>query len=206
MRHSALASAEHPSRFGSGRGIGGLQQANHGERELLLLEVGAQALAGQSFLAPDVEDVVGDLEGDAQVAAVAVQCLGRGLVGPGVVGTQPAGDGGQLGRLALDDREVRALVEVEVAAMMDLLHLPLADQVGRPADPAAGQGRFERGGQVEGVGEEIVAQQDGRLVAPLGVDRGGVAADHRLIEDVVVHERRRVDHLDDRRQHRVRAR
>ena len=87
---------------------------------------------------------------------------------------------------------------------MHLLHLALADEVGRAADPAAGERRFERGGQVEGVGEEVVAQQDGRLVAPLGVDRRGVAADHGLVEDVVVDERGRVDHLDDRRQHRVR--
>ena len=71
------------------------------------------------------------------------------------------------------------------------------------ADPAAGQGRLQRGGQVEGVGEQVVAHQDGRLVAPLGVDRRGVAADHRLVEDVVVDERRGVDHLDDRRQDRV---
>ena len=58
---------------------------------------------------------------------------------------------------------------------------------------------------MEGVGEEVVAQQDGGLVAPLGVDRGGVAADQCLVEDVVVDERGRVDHLDDRRQDRVRG-
>ena len=51
--------------------------------------------------------------------------------------------------------------------------------------------------------EEIVAQQDGRLVAPFGIDRGGMPADHGLVEDVVVHQRGRVDHLDDRRQHGV---
>ena len=84
--------------------------------------------------------------------------------------------------------------------MVDLLHFALADLVGRVADPAAGPCRVERRGQVEGVGEEIVTEQDRRLVAPLGVDGGGMAADHGLIEDVVVHERRRVDHLDDGRQ------
>ena len=89
--------------------------------------------------------------------------------------------------------------------MVDLLHLPFADLVGRVADPAAGPGRFERGRQVEGMGKEIVAQQHRRLVAPLGVDGGGMPPDHRLIENVVVHERRRVDHLDDRRQNGMSA-
>ena len=51
------------------------------------------------------------------------------------------------------------------------------------------------------VREQIVAQQNGRLVAPFGVDRGGVPANHRFVEDVVVHQRGRVDHLDHGRQH-----
>ena len=53
------------------------------------------------------------------------------------------------------------------------------------------------------MGKQIVAHQDGRLVAPLGIHGRGVAADHRLVEDVVVDQRRRVDHLDDRREDRV---
>ena len=56
---------------------------------------------------------------------------------------------------------------------------------------------------MEGVGEQVIAQQDGRLVPPLGVDRRGVAADERLVEDVVVDQRRRVDHLDHRGQDRM---
>ncbi len=180
-----------------------LEQMDDGERQLLLLEVGAQALAGDPLLAPDIEHVVGDLESDAQVAAIAIECRDGRLGRAGVGGTQAARDGGQFGRLALDDREVVAFVEVEVAAMVDLLHFPLADLVGRVADPAAGAGRVERGGQVEGVGEEIVAQQDGRLVAPLGIDGGGMPPDHGLIEHVVMHERGRVDHLHDGRQHGV---
>ena len=48
--------------------------------------------------------------------------------------------------------------------------------------------------------KKIVAQQDRRLVTPLGVDGRRMTSDHRLIKNVIVHERRRVDHLDDRRQ------
>ncbi len=84
--------------------------------------------------------------------------------------------------------------------MVNLLHLALADFVGGVADPATGLSRLERGGQVEGVGEEVIAQQYGRLVTPLGIDRRGMATDHGLVEDIVVNESRRVDHLDDRSQ------
>ena len=48
--------------------------------------------------------------------------------------------------------------------------------------------------------KEIIAQQDRRLVTPFGIDGRGMAPDHRFVEDVVVHERRRVDHFNDGRQ------
>jgi hypothetical protein len=49
---------------------------------------------------------------------------------------------------------------------------------------------------VEGVGEEHVAEEDADLVPPPGVDRGNVPPQFRLVEHVVVNERRGVDHLD----------
>ena len=57
---------------------------------------------------------------------------------------------------------------------------------------------------MEGVREQVVAQQHGRLIPPLGIDRGRMPADQRLVEDIVMNEGRGVDHLDDRREHRVR--
>ena len=82
MRHSALASPSILPHIGSGRGVGRFQQANHGERQLLFFQISAKALAGELLLAPDVQDVVGNLEGDAQVTAVMVECLDRGLSAP----------------------------------------------------------------------------------------------------------------------------
>ena len=69
---------------------------------------------------------------------------------------------------------------------MDLMHLSLADPVRRAADPAARQSRIERGRQVECVGKKVISEQDSRLVSPFGVDRGGVAADHRLIKNIIM--------------------
>ncbi len=87
--------------------------------------------------------------------------------------------------------------------MMHLLHLTLAHPVGRRADPAAGKRRFQRRREMKRMREEIVAQEHGRLVAPLGVDRRCMPADHRFVEHVVVHERGGVNHLDHRREHGV---
>lgn len=200
----AEVSAEVGGRIGQeaadGGGLGGgssREEADQGEGQLLLLEVGAEGFAAGPFVSPEVEDVVGDLEGDAEVTAEGVEMVGGGRIGPGVVGAEAAGDGGQFGGFAFDDGEIGGLVEVEVASVVDLLEFPLADAVGGGADPAAGEGGFERGGEVEGVGEEVVAEEDGGLVSPLGVDGGRVPADDGLVEDVVMHEGGRVDHLDD---------
>ncbi len=53
---------------------------------------------------------------------------------------------------------------------------------------------------MESVGKEVITQQYGRFVTPLGIDRGGVATDHGLIQDIVVNQSGRVDHLHDRGQ------
>ena len=143
------------------------------------------------------KQVVGDLEGDAEVAAEGGEASHRLFVAAGVVGAQLAAAGAELGRLGFDDGEVVVFGEVHVAAGDGLSQLAVADDVGGPADRAAGVGALERAGEVEGVGEEEVAQQDAGLVVPAGVDGVFMAADGGFVEHVVVHERGGVDHLDD---------
>ena len=65
-----------------GRRIGQAQEPDDRESQLLLLEVGPQALAGGPFFTPDIEHVVGDLKCDAQVAAVVVECATIGSEAP----------------------------------------------------------------------------------------------------------------------------
>ena len=77
------------------------EQLDDREGELLLLEVGSQALAGGAFFTPDIEHVVGDLECDAQVAAVGVECGDGGLACTCVKSAQTTGYGRQFGRLSL---------------------------------------------------------------------------------------------------------
>lgn len=53
------------------------------------------------------------------------------------------------------------------------------------------------------VADEIIAQHHGRLVAAKVVDRRAVAAQLGLVQDVIVDERRHVDHLHHCRQHEM---
>ena len=56
-----------------GGGLGQAQESNDRQCQFLFLEVGSEALAGDPFLAPYVQDIVGDLKGDTQASAVPVQ-------------------------------------------------------------------------------------------------------------------------------------
>ena len=117
-------------------------------------------------------------------------------VGAGVVGSQAAAAGAQLGGFGLDDVEIFGLAEGEIAAAVDLPQLAGTNDVGRPADRLAGVGRSQRAGQGEGVGEQKVAHQDAGFVVVAGVDRFAVAAELGFVQHVVVDQRGRVDHFD----------
>ena len=97
-----------------------LQTVDHGQRQLPLPQVGTERLADGVFLAGQVEEIVGDLEGEAEVPAVVCEPLGNGLGRPRVQRPEPTAALGQCSRLPLDDREVVGLGQVEVPALADL--------------------------------------------------------------------------------------
>ena len=106
-----------------------------------------------------------------------------------------AGAGQQFRRFAVDHVEIIGLGQVEVAALQSLTQFAFADPVRRLTDQPAGAGVVQRAGQVEGVREQVVAEQHGVVNAPAGVDRADVPAHGGAVEDVVVDQRGRVDHL-----------
>ena len=57
---------------------------------------------------------------------------------------------------------------------------------------------------MERVREKVIAKQNGGLVPPLGVHRGRVSTDERLIKDVVVNQGRGMNHLHDGRENGMR--
>jgi hypothetical protein len=91
--------------------------------------------------------------------------------------------------------------EGEVFAVVELEEFASAHGHACGADisacEACGFGVFDLGAEVEGGGEEVVAENDGGFVAVEVVDGGAAAADVGLVEDVVVDEGGHVDHFAD---------
>src|SRR5262249_30493899 len=160
-------------RIGRGQAFEGVDQ---GQREFLLGEVGAERFAGRFLEAYQVQQVVGDLERDAQAAAELGETLDDFAVSPSVKCAEPAATRGELRGLAIDDVEVILFREGEVAAFGDLVQLALADAVGGSTDEGAGPG-VDAAREMEGVREEHVAEQDARLISPTRVDRADMAAE-----------------------------
>ena len=122
-----------------------------------------------------------------------------------LLGAHPAQQAADLGAareevrgLAVDDLEVLLLGDVHVAGLGQLVQLALDHA---ECDVA------EQANHVEGIlGErerhrldvEIVAEEDRDVVAPPRVHGQTAAAEVRLVDDVVVHERRGVDELHHR--------
>ena len=100
--------------------------------------------------------------------------------------------------LALDDVEVVVDGEIGAAVLLERQDLALDHLDGRrrqqPQHIEIGLGQRHR----HRVHEDVVADQDGEVVAPAVVDRRPAAADFGLVDDVVVNQRGVVDELDHR--------
>ena len=152
----------------------------------------------------DVEQVVRQLEGQADVPAVDGRCLD--LLG-GATREQRAETAGRRDQrcgLATDDAEVVLDGRVEArdvgrqgaGAALHLHDLALAQlRDGLRHDP--GDLDTEVGRQFGRPGEQVVTGQDADGVVPAGVRADGAASGRRLVDDVVVVERRQVHELDD---------
>ena len=105
----------------------------------------------------------------------------------------------QVRRLAADDVEVLVLGDVGVAVLGELVQLafdhPQRDVAQQPHDVE----RVVRERQRHRLDVEVVAEEHRDVVAPPRVHGQAAAAQLRVVDDVVVDERRRVDELDDGR-------
>ena len=181
-------------------GAAALQRADHGQGDLALAQVVAQVLAELGGIALVVEHVVDDLERRAERLAV-VGAMRLGLhVGSRQHGGQAAAGLEQLGGLGADHAQVGCLVERGVMHVHELQHLALRDHVGRVGQylhhaHLAGVDHHLEGARVE----EVAHQHAGGVAEHLV---GGIAAapQRRLVDHVVVQQRRGVDELDHGRQ------
>ena len=174
------------------------QREQQRHRQLALAQVVQDGLADLRDAARVVEQVVDQLEGHAEAAAVLGQPLGGDEVAPRrEVRRQPARGGEEVGGLAADDLEGLLPRDVDRAFLLDADDLALDHRERRVGEDLQDRqvALVER--DAHGHRVEVVAEEHRQVVAPARVGRGAAAAQARLVDDVVVDERRRVDELDD---------
>src|SRR5438093_3014663 len=197
VERGALEEALDPGRLRRGRP---LEHGDERQRALPLPEVGADGLAETVLVGDEVERVVGDLEGDPDVQTVPREGVD---LGGGEATEQPAdaaARGDERGGLLRDDPHVVRLGRDAAALELELEDFRLGHR-----DRRARKG-LHHGAIVvphehrERLRVQVVTDEDGGVVAPLRVRRRPAAPQRRLVDDIVVNERRRVKQLDDARE------
>ncbi len=157
-------------------------------------QVGAAGLPRALERPRDVEHVVEELEGEADLAAE-----GSELVAARAAGAEAADAAGSLEqarRLQRAAVEVAVLADARVVGVAPLCQLPERQRDRGRAELGDGDGPA-RGRQLgEGAGEEEVTHPDGCVAARAGDDGRAAAAHRGAVEHVVVDEGGHVDQLD----------
>ena len=172
-------------------------QVDQRQRHFPFAQVAGDRLAHRFGVAGEVEQVVDDLERHAEVEAVFLErlLLIAGHLGQHAADLRAAAE--EKGGLAAHDVEVLVLGNAGIAVLRQLVQLALDHVQG---DVAQGADDFElvvRQRHRHRLDVQIVAEQHGDVVAPPRVHGQPPAAEVRVVDDVVVDERRGVDELDD---------
>src|SRR5581483_3491134 len=169
---------------------------NDRKGHLAVAEVVADVLAHHRFVRRIVDHVVAELEGDAEVPAVAFQRQLRVLARFGNYGRHPAGGGEQGRGLRADDVEILIFVSVDLALGGELVDLALGDHRGGVAENLEHLQAAVLDHQLECSGKEEVADQNARRIAPDEIRRSLAPAHSRAVDDIVVEKRRCMNELD----------
>ena len=164
--------------------------------DLAFAEIVADVLAELCGLAAIVQDVVNELEGDAQIHA---DRAARGLLRLwAVCDYRPhlASRGEQLGRLAADHREVFVFGRGGILGGRQLHHLAFGDGGGGGRENVECAQRADLDHHPERLAEQEVADQHACLIAPEHARRKLAAPELALVDDVVVQERGGVHEFD----------
>ena len=178
--------------------IGSAKGEKHRKRADALTQVRAGRLAGVLGLARDVEQVVGELEGDAELLAVRRDRIGHLRRAPRGDRADPAGRSDQRAGLALEHVEVMRDRVLTLGGADGLEDLPGAQALERTREQTHDL-RAEVGRDVGGPREQEVAGEDGDRVVPARVGRGCAAPQRGLVHYVIVVQRGQMRELDDDR-------
>src|SRR5438552_5551857 len=173
-----------------------LEHGDERQRALALAEVGGDGLAEASLVGQEIPRVVGHLEGDADVEAVAGEGVELRSLDAAEQRADAAARRHEGGRLLRDDPDVVRLGGEPAALELQLVDLGLRHRDGRACQRLHDRAVVVAHEQGEGLRVQMVAHEHGGVVTPLRVGRGLAAPQRRLVDHVVVNERRRVQELD----------
>ena len=109
--------------------------------------------------------------------------------------TQLRRTGTQFSRFAVNNRDIIGFAQREITASAALSKFSLADCVSGPPDHTTGVRGVQRTRQIEGVREQIVAQQHARFVVPACITRVQVTSQSCLVQNIIMDQRGGVDHF-----------
>ena len=182
-----------------------LQQVDERQRHLALAQVAADRLAERRGVAGEVEQVVHELERDAEVEAVLAQRLlaARAPTLPSMppICAQPPNRYAVLRRMISKCSSSVMSASPFLVSWIQLAFDHAQRDVAQQPDDLE---RVVRERQRHRLDVEVVAEQHRDVVAPPRMHGQPAAPQIGVVDDVVVDERRGVDELDDRRvQHRA---
>ena len=123
-----------------------------------MFEVGTEGFASGFFIALEVEQVVGHLEGHTQRPAIRVERVALGLRSAGMDPHEPARGGHEFGSFAFDDVHVIGFGKQPVACLEVLLQFAFAHFAGGFSHFQRDPGIAHLGRQDKSMAEEVVAQ------------------------------------------------
>src|SRR5208282_1018734 len=176
-----------------------LERVDDGHGGLAFTQVAGDGLAEHTLGGGQVEDIVDDLEGNAEIAAVLAEALFLGGGGASQDAAYSHADGKQTGGFAVDEIEV-LLRRNQLAQFLHLEEFAFDQLLGQFDHHIQDAEIALLHGDLKGLHVEPIAGEDAHRVAPLRIGGGTAAADLGLVNNVVVDERGGVDDLDHRGQ------
>src|SRR6476660_2500057 len=143
-----------------------LEQRQHRKSKLAFAQIGPEGLAGFIFRPGNIETVVVNLIGGADLLSVIAHPPNDWLRCAANHRAQLRGAGKQRAGLHADDPEIFFARELKIEPPLGLNHFPGANLGRGPRDPAADAAVVEIGRKIQRMGKENVAEQDAERVAP----------------------------------------
>ncbi len=178
-------------------GGGAFQGVDQGEGHLAFAEVAADGLAEGLLASGEIEHIVNQLEGHAEIPGVVAEAFLRRGVAVGGEDTEAGADGEEARGLAVNQLHAVGLGDIDAADALKLQELAFHHDLGETDQQVEDQEVALAEGDLEGLHVEPVAGEDAGVVAPLGIGGRTAAAGLGGVDDVIVDQGGGVDLLDD---------